>query len=187
MVWKYKNRTIREGSSWKNDSGVRHPSNWHMWTSSEKQAAGLKEVVLEAPPDSRLYSWNHGDDGKINKTARKLDDENAKDSDGKLIKDIDGNQVINRGVKWSLKQEVLGQQYNILSQTDWAIIRKADKGTAIPSNIQTHRDAVRTKAKEMENAIDGASDTAAIEALFITYDKDGKQTGILYDWPKLGS
>ena len=187
MVWKYKSKTIREGSSWKNDSGVRHPSNWHIWTDSEKTAAGLKEIVLESPPNSTLYNWNHDSDGKIIKTARKLDDENAKDSDGKLIKDIDGNQVINHGVKWILKQEVAKQQYTLLSQTDWAIIRKSDKGTAVPSNIQTWRDAVRTKATEMETAIDNAADTDALEALFVVFDKDGKQTGILYDWPKLGS
>jgi len=93
-------------------------------------------------------------------------------------------------VKSELKAEVKRQQGSLLSQTDWAVVRKADKSTAIPSNIQTWRDAIRTKATAMENAIDGAADTAAVAALFVTYttNEDGSVTksGILYDWPELG-
>ena len=87
----------------------------------------------------------------------------------------------------ALKREVQAQQYRLLADTDWAVIRKADKGTAIPSNIQTYRDAIRTKATAMENAIDGAANTDAVAALFVTRDKDGNKSGILYDWPELGS
>jgi hypothetical protein len=89
------------------------------------------------------------------------------------------------GVKSTLKNEVKAQQGSLLSQTDWAIIRKADKGTSIPSNIQTWRDAIRTKATEMEEAIDGAADTAAVAALFLSWDADRNKSGILYDWPEL--
>jgi len=94
------------------------------------------------------------------------------------------NKVL--GVKSSLKNGVKSQQGSLLNQTDWAIIRKADKGTAIPANIQTWRDAIRAKSTEMENAIDAASDTAGIVALWVVHDKDGNKTGILYDWPELG-
>ena len=82
--------------------------------------------------------------------------------------------------------EVKKQQGSLLSQTDWAIVRKADKGTTIPSNIQTWRDGIRTKATQMETAIDNAADTDAVAALFLTWDKDGNKSGILYDWPELG-
>ena len=37
----------------------------------------------------------------------------------------------------------------------------------------------------MENAIDGAGDIDAFIALFVSYDKDGNKSGILYDWPVL--
>ena len=86
-----------------------------------------------------------------------------------------------------MKQTVNGQQGSLLDQTDWYIIRKADKGTAIPSNVQTWRDAIRTKGDAMKSAIDGAANTAAIEALFVVYDVDGNKSGILYDWPELGT
>jgi hypothetical protein len=116
---------------------------------------------------------------------------NEVDKDGKAILDSDGNQLVTLGVKSNLKNEVKSQQASLLAQTDWAIVRKADKGTAVPSNIQTWRDAIRTKATEMETAIDNAADTDAVEALFLkwTTDSDGKTTksGILYEWPELGS
>jgi hypothetical protein len=37
----------------------------------------------------------------------------------------------------------------------------------------------------MENAIDNASDTNAVAALFVSQDEDGNKSGILYDWPEL--
>ena len=184
-MFKYSGRTIRPGRSWTDDNGITHPSNWHIWSADDKAAAGVTEIVEETPPDSRLYTWSMGADGKISKTAKNLADEDAKDSSGNLLKDEKGNQVIIFGVKTTLKNEVKSQQGSLLAQTDWAIIRKADKGTAIPSNIQTWRDAIRTKATAMENAIDGAANTDAVAALFVTYDASRNKSGILYDWPTL--
>ena len=191
-MWKYKERIIAEGRAWTDDNGIQHPANWHIWSADEKAKAGLTEVTPETPPDSRLYTWGYQADGvTISKTAKSLADVNAVDGDGDPILDEDGNQVVNLGVKSSLKQEVKNQQGSLLAQTDWAVVRKADKGTAIPSNIQTYRDAIRTKATEMETAIDNAANTDAVAALFLkfTTNEDGSQTksGILYDWPVLGS
>ena len=189
-MWKYNGRTIRTGKGWTDDNGVQHPANWHVWSATEKAAAGLTEVVEETPPDSRLYDWSQNSDGTITKTAKNLNDVNAVDENGDPSLDDDGNQIVNRGVKWNLKQTVKSQQGSLLAETDWAVIRKSDNGTAIPSNIQTCRDAIRTKATEMETAIDNAADTDAVAALFLTYttNEDGSQTksGILYDWPELG-
>ena len=189
-MWKYNGRTIRTGKAWTDDNGVQHPANWHIWSPSDKAAAGLTEVTPETPPDSRLYTWGYQADGvTISKTAKNLNDVNEVDGDGDPILDDDGNQLVTRGVKWNLKQEVKTQQGSLLAQTDWAVVRKADKGTAIPSNIQTYRDAIRTKATEMETAIDNAANTDAVAALFVTYttNEDGSVTksGILYDWPEL--
>jgi len=176
-MWKHNGRTIREFKSWVDDSGITHPKNWHIWSADEKAAAGLTEVVEETPPDSRLYTWSMGSDGKISKTARNLDDTGS------------GDDLV-FGVKSNLKQEVKNQQGALLAQTDWAVVRKADKGTAIPSNIQTWRDAIRTKATAMESAIDGAANTDAVAALFLTHtlndDGSTSKAGILYDWPELG-
>ena len=167
-IWKYGELTITPGKPFRAD-GEKHSSAWFKWDADRKDSYGIKEHVCDPEPDSRLYVWSMDTWGKITKTARDLDD------DGDIP-----------GVKSNLKKEVKSQQGSLLSTTDWAIIRKADKGTAVPSNIQTWRDAIRAKATEMENAIDAASDTAGIVALWVVHDKDGNKTGILYDWPELG-
>jgi len=189
-MWKYSGRTIKEHKAWTDDNGITHPRNWHIWSPSDKAAAGLTEVTPETPPDSRLYTWSYKADGvTISKTAKSMTDVNEVDGNGDPLLDSDGNQVVTLGVKSNLKQEVKNQQGALLAQTDWAVVRKADKGTAIPSNIQTWRDGIRTKATQMETAIDNASDTDAVAALFLTYtiesDDSVTKSGILYDWPEL--
>ena len=188
-MWKYGSKTIREHKSWTDDNGITHPKNWHIWSADDKAAAGLIEVTPETPPDSRLYTWGYQADGvTISKTPISMTDVGLVDSDGNAVNDADGNQIMQPGVRSQLKAEVKSQQGSLLAQTDWAVVRKADKGTAIPSNIQTWRDAIRAKAAAMESAIDGAADTAAVAALFLTYtiEEDGSTTksGILYDWPE---
>jgi len=187
-MWKYSGRTIKEHKAWTDDNGITHPKNWHIWSPSDKAAAGLTEVTPETPPDSRLYRWGYQADGvTISKTAKSMTDVNEVKGNGDPLLDSDGNQVVTLGVKSELKAEVKSRQGSLLAQTDWAVVRKADNGTAIPSNIQTYRDAIRTKATAMESAIDGAANTDAVAALFLTFDSEGNKSGILYDWPVLGS
>ena len=156
-MWKYGTKTIRPGKGWVDDNKVRHPSNWHIWSKEEKAKYNIKEVIEDRPPDSRLYFWSQDKDGKITSTAKPLD-----------------------GVKLSLKDNLKTQQGSLLSQTDWAYIRHYDSGIDVPAKIETWRNAIRAKATEMENAIDNATDTDAVAALFV------KNGGILYDWPELG-
>jgi len=169
-------QTLRAGRGWKDENGIQHPPNWNIWSAEEKTAAGITEIVQASPPDSRLYTWSYNADGTINKTAKALADSGSGDT---LV----------LGVKSNLKQAVNSQQGSLLDQTDWYIIRKADNATAIPSNIQTWRDAIRTKGDAMKSAIDGAADTDAVAALFVVYEEDGEtiKSGILYDWPELGT
>ena len=167
-MWKYGDKTIRPGKGWVDDNKVRHPSNWHIWSAEEKAKYNLKEVIEDKPPDSRLYFWSQDSNGKITSTAKALDD-----SEGVV------------GLKTTLKNEVKKQQGNLLSQTDWAYIRHYDSGKDVPDNIETWRNAIRTKSTEMEDAIDACSSIEDVAKLWIVHDKDGKKSGILYDWPEL--
>ena len=186
-MWKYGNKTIRENKAWTDDNGITHPRNWHIWSAAEKEAAGLVEVTPDSPPDSRLYTWGYQADGvTISATAKSLTDINVVDDNGDPMLDDNGDQMVQLGVRSELKAAVKTQQGSLLSQTDWAVTRKAEKTTAIPANIVTWRDAIRVKATAMEDAIDGAANTEAVAALFLSWDVDGNKSGILYDWPELG-
>tara|TARA_R110002051_G_scaffold70807_1_gene127592 strand:+ start:748 stop:1239 length:492 start_codon:yes stop_codon:yes gene_type:complete len=161
-MFKYKDKEIFPGKGWKDDEGVRHPRNWNIWSSTEKKERGVVEITPDTPPDSRLYDWSKDSNGKITSTAKDLD-----------------------AVKTEIKKEIKFQQFSELYISDWAYIRHYDTGTDVPANIETWRNAIRAKATEMENAIDSATDTDAVTALFISHDEDGKKSGILYDWPEL--
>ena len=51
-------------------------------------------------------------------------------------------------------------------------MRKAEKSTAIPTAIQTYRDAVRTACDTREKEIDACSNTAALVTLY-GFKEDG--------------
>ena len=155
-MWKYGDKTIRPGKGWIDDNGVRHPSNWHIWSTEEKAKYNIKEVIEDTPPDSRLYFWSQGKDGKITSNAKPLDD------NGDIL-----------GVKSTLKNVVKDQQGSLLSQTDWTYIRHYDTGKEVPAKIETWRNTIRTKATEMEDAIDACSSVEDIAKLWIVHDKDG--------------
>ena len=75
-------------------------------------------------------------------------------------------------------------QHEILNSTDWYYIRKTDKGTAIPTDVQNYRDAVRTTGDKMIDDINSVADKAGFQALYPIKNKDGKNTGgTLGVWP----
>jgi hypothetical protein len=125
-------------------------------------------------------------DGKeiLGKDIKKGEEKNytAKMED---YKDSNGNVVKIKGIRQGYIDKVKEQQGSLLAQTDWAVVRKADTGTDIPTKIATWRAAIRTKATEMEKAITDAKDIDEFIALFLSYDKDGKKSGILFDFPEL--
>ena len=57
MAWHYNTKVIREGRSWVDDAGIKHPTSWGSWSDADKAAAGLVWVADAAPYDSRYY-WS---------------------------------------------------------------------------------------------------------------------------------
>ena len=186
-------------------NNVRYSSQiFTIWTDAQRKDLGIVPVVISGSHlDTRFYiEKDHSDaiagDGNsvirtigvkaadraledVNEvwTQDEIDNNEAPDgtnaNDPKL--DADGNQIITRGLKYNAIQKVKIQQAGFLAQTDWYIIRKADAGTAIPSNIQTWRNAIRSDATAIETAITNAADMNAFIALHTdTYKTvDGKQ------------
>ena len=50
-------------------------------------------------------------------------------------------------------QELKSSAYNKLSSTDWYVTRKAEKGTAIPDDVETERDNIRSSVDTKESEI----------------------------------
>jgi len=143
-----------------------YPSNiMSVWSAEDLEAIGIYEVVIDNTKlkDKEYYiNTNQSFDfanGTVTAsygtaTAKALDD----------VTDDDGS--VTKGLKTLHKETINEQAGGILSQTDWYRIREADGGTAVPSNVSTHRTAVRTKANAMCTQIDGAADVDALAALY---------------------
>jgi len=151
-----------------------------LWTKSEKEAIGIYEVVWDNTnkKDEQWYintnvSYAFGS-GKVtasygSATAKAHADTKwtqKQIDDGEAPAGADTDTVAVEGLKTIKIRSVKLQAANMLAETDWYIVRKADANTAIPSAITTYRAAVRTKCAEMETAITNASNTPAIETLY---------------------
>ena len=176
MAFKLDGKPLAVDVAFKTSDGTQYPANWlRLSTAEEKTAIGITEVEDPKVYDSRFY-WGDG-------TAKSLDDEDAKDYEGNLLKDENGDQVIILGVKSVLKAQEKVTAGTLLAPYDWYVVRKAEKGTEIPPEISTFRDGVRTACDTREKEIDACSDTAALVTLYGQTEKDGVFTPNMTQYP----
>ena len=199
-------------------NNVRYSSQiFTIWTDAQRKDLGIVPIVISGSHLNSAYyiEKDHsdaiaGDGNSVIRTIGVKEADNALadvnevwtqgDIDGGYAPDgtsandpkldEDGNQVVTRGLKYNAIQKVKAQQAGYLAETDWYIIRKADAGTAIPSNIQTWRNAIRADATRIETAITNAADMNAFIALHTdTYKADGTldQIATVNSWTELGS
>ena len=100
-----------------------------------------------------------------------------------LQQELEGKQVINKGLKSIHVARIKSQAAGLLQSTDWYVIRNAESGTAIPANVSTYRASVRSKSNDMEALINAVSSVEQLAALYV-YDKD-TQSRPLGDFPRL--
>ena len=178
---------------------VRYSSQvFTIWTDAQRKELGIVPIVISGSHlDTNYYiEHNHTDavaaDGNsvirtigVKAADRALEDVDAVDVDGNAVLDQYGVQMVTRGLKYNAIQKVKQQQSGYLSRTDWYIIRKADVGTAIPTAIQTFRNAIRADATRIENAITAATTMDEFIALHTTtYNEDRTvdQIAITQSW-----
>ena len=181
--------------------GVYFPAKYaDEWTKQQKEDYGVYEIVQDKTnykdPD---YYINGADtisfgSGKVTRTwatatAKSLTDTTWTQSEidaGDAPTGADTNTVKVRGLTYLHKQVIKSQAAGTLTNSDWYVIRKADAGTAVPSNITNFRAAVRTKAGEMETLIGNADTVDKLAALYVyTEQEDKSVTRPLGEWPKL--
>ena len=160
--------------------GINHPKAlFTLWTDAERKVIGIVPVTTSGSHlDTTYYIEKDptyviaGDKDSVIRTIGVKDIDKALEDVNEV--DENGIQSIKRGLKYNAIQDVKKQQSGFLTQTDWYIIRKADNGTAIPSPIQTWRDAIRTDATRIENAITAITTMDQFIALHEnTYNEDG--------------
>ena len=173
-----------------------------LWTKSEREAIGIYQIEMDYSKrkDEKWYintnvTYSFGS-GKV---TGSYGDATAKAHADTLFTaqdETDGlgteGDVKTEGLKTKLIKNVKAQANGLLSQTDWYVTRKSEKSTAIPSNITTWRNGIRSKQAAMETSITNASDTPALETLYtyVNTADEGDPVVIerpLGEFPELGS
>jgi len=132
--------------------GTSYPSNWLRLTSlEEKNAVGITEVADEdAQYDSRYY-W-----GVDN--PKQLEDLTVTPEGG-------GDAYVQKGMKSQHLAQTKVTANQLLSATDWMVIRKAERNVDIPAATVAYRAAVLTECDRLLAAIAAASDVPALMAV----------------------
>ena len=165
-----------------------------------KTAEGVMDIVQGEQKDRQYYFVTEGDVELVNgvptqqytNTAKRLEDEDAKDKDGNQLyyqiwdadydngagkdkgKWVDGSEkIVNQGLKTPMTAQVKDTANKLLAKTDWMVIRKYERDVAIPSATATYRAAVITECARLETAIANAADVDALATVMAGQD-----------WPK---
>jgi len=181
---------------------VNYPSNIFMlWSSSELEAIGIYEVVIDNTnlKDEKYYiNTNQSFDFADGVVTASYGTATAKPLDNVLFtaqEETDGlgteGEIKQYGLKPQHKAVINQQAGGILQSTDWMVVRAAEGGTAVPSDIATWRAAVRTKSNDMCAMIDGVADVDALAALY-AYTNTGTEESPVYtrplgEFPELGA
>jgi hypothetical protein len=134
----------------------------------------------EVRPDDNYYWVTQNEDGSYSATPKELEDREEVDQDGnpmyvKVLGEVDGQpamvdsaeRLVHKGLK-SQRIAQVKQSANItLSQTDWVVIRKAERNVEIPADVATYRAAVVAWANSTEAAITAATTVEELKAINI--------------------
>jgi hypothetical protein len=161
---------LPEGTSFYDANGNQYGSGWlNQATEEQKAAIGITWVADPTPVDTRFY-WSEGN-------AKALEDRLEVKEDGtplyKQVYDKTANgglgamvdtteQVITKGLKSNFIAQIKQTAGSLLAQTDWYVVRKAERNVDIPADIVTKRAAIVTEADRLETAI---ASVTTVEAL----------------------
>ena len=184
---------------------VQYPARiFSAWTASELAAIGIIEVTFDNSnkKDEQWYintNQTYTYDASAGTVTASYGTATAKAHADTLFTaqdETDGlgteGEVKVKGLKTILIRKVKKQANQLLSETDWYVTRKTEKSTAIPSNITTWRNGIRSKQAAMETSITNASDTPALETLYTYVNTADEGDPVvmerpLGEFPELGS
>ena len=156
---------------------IQYPANWlRLASAEEKVAIGITEVAdIDMNFDNRFY-WSKD-------LPKALEDVLATKEDGsplmvqkynpvtEAMEDTD-KQVVTKGLKSNFIAQVKQTAGSILSQTDWMVIRKAERDVAIPTDVVAYRASVVAKADELESAISAVTTVEQLANLDLSFPQE---------------
>ena len=176
------------------ENNIKHPrAIFNTWTWEQLNTIGLYEVVdsgkkadnrfeFQSQAEYIYSSKNKNITTSYTITEKALDDSEAKDEDGKNILDLNGNKVINYGLKTQAIEQTKKTANSLISRFNWLVERSIyDSSKTIPDEVKTYVASIRTDCEEIETAINDASNLNEFKALYqdtYNYDDDGEITSV---------
>ena len=154
-------------------------------TEAERKSVGVYEVIQGTQQDQRFY-WVTGPSYRVNETnqtveatytatPKAIEDKEEVDAQGnplyvQVLGVVNGQpamvdsteRLVTKGLKSQWIAQVKDTAGKMLAQTDWMVIRKAERNVAIPTSVVTKRAAIVAECDRLEAAITA---TANVEAL----------------------
>ena len=142
-------------------NGINYPANWLRLSSAEqKSALGITEQEDNSVTyDDRFY-WGV-DNPKILNDREEVDEDGnplfvkvlGTDENGESVMVDSEERLVTKGLKSQWVSQVKDTANKMLNPTDWYVVRKYEKSTAIPTNIKNFRTGVRTECERLETTI----------------------------------
>ena len=131
--------------------GTSYPANWLRLTSiEEKNAVGITEVADTQATYNDQFYWGV---------------DNPKQLDDLTVTPEEGDPYIQHGLKHQWIAQVKDTANKLLAQSDWMVIRKAERNVDIPAATVTYRAAVIAECTRLVTAIQSCADVPALIAV----------------------
>jgi len=148
-------------------NGIRYP---HLRDPALREQLGIVEIADPENFDQRFY-WGV-DNPKL------LDDREEVDEDGnpmyvKVLGEVNGQpamvdsteRLVTKGLKSQWTSQVKQTAGSMLAQTDWMVVRKAERNVDIPATVVAKRAAIVAECDRLEEAITACTTVEALIAV----------------------
>ena len=146
--------------------GIRYP---HLRDPALREQLGVVEVADPEQYDQRFY-WGVGNPKLLN--DREESDEDGNPMYVKVLGMVNGQpamvdsaeRLVTKGLKSQWTAQVKDTAGSMLAQTDWMVVRKAERNVAIPADVVAKRAAIVAECDRLEVAIAAC---AVVEELIV--------------------
>ena len=147
--------------------GIRYP---HLRDPALREQLGVVEVADPEQYDQRFY-WGVGNPKLLN--DREESDEEGNPLYVKVLGVVNGEPVmvdsaerlVTKGLKSQWIAQVKDTAGKMLTQTDWMVVRKAERNVSIPADVVAKRAAIVAECDRLEAAIAACTTVEALIAV----------------------
>lgn len=135
-------------------NGTHYNNKWTVRMSqADRDALGIMDVVSAPRPDERFYWVQDNPVALVDGVPTITYTSSEKLLDDREEVDEQSAPIITKGLKSQWVAQSKAQANSQLAATDWMVIRKAERGVEIPSEVVAERAAILQRCAALETAI----------------------------------